>query len=53
MQKLCNVSLGVVARPQSNKVVCYDLNFVNKHLNSSEAMSVKFVLRIIAEKTFY
>ncbi len=41
MQNLCNVSLRVVARPQSNKIVCYYLNFVNKHLNNSDAMSIK------------
>lgn len=46
MQNLCSLSLGAVARPLSNEIVCYYLNFVKKHLNNGEAVSMKSKLAL-------
>lgn len=40
MMNMCSIRFRLVAKPQSNKTVCY-LSFVNKHLKNSEAMSMK------------
>lgn len=45
---------AIVARPQSNKIVCYYLNLSKKNLHNSEAMTMKSKFALsIAEKKLY